>query len=34
MVVAQGEDGSSLPGWFVVEVIRDLPRLAEKRNGA
>jgi hypothetical protein len=34
MVVAQGEDGSSLPGWFVVEVIRDLPRLAEKRDGA
>jgi hypothetical protein len=36
MVVA--EDGSNgaaeaLPAWFMVEVVRDLPRLVEKRNG-
>jgi MoxR-like ATPase len=28
IAVARGEDGE-LPGWFLVEVIRDLPRLAE-----
>ncbi len=32
MVVAQGDDGTTLPGWFLVEIVRDLPRLAEKRN--
>lgn len=30
MVVATHEDGRSLPGWFMVEVARDLPRLAQK----
>jgi len=24
------EEGESLPDWFVVEIVRDLPRLAEK----
>lgn len=33
MTVANSDNGNSLPGWFVVEVIRDLPRLAEKQNG-
>lgn len=28
IAVARGDDGE-LPGWFLVEVIRDLPRLAE-----
>ncbi|AIE85504.1 ATPase associated with cellular activity [Fimbriimonas ginsengisoli Gsoil 348] len=32
MVVSEG-DGGALPGWFVVELIRDLPRLAAKRDG-
>ncbi|MGE5405357.1 MAG: AAA family ATPase [Candidatus Saccharibacteria bacterium] len=31
MVVANQGD-TSLPGWFMVEIIRDLPRLAEKRE--
>ena len=26
------EDGRELPDWFVVELFRDLPRLADKRN--
>ncbi len=33
MVVADNENGDSLPGWFVVEIIRDIPRLTEKRDG-
>jgi hypothetical protein len=30
------EDGSDarLPSWFMVEVVRDLPRLAAARDGA
>ncbi len=27
------EDGRELPDWFVVELFRDLPRLADKRSG-
>jgi hypothetical protein len=27
------EDGQSLPGWFVVEAVRDIPTLAKRRNG-
>ncbi len=34
MVVANHEGESALPGWFVVEIIRDLPRLAEKPNAS
>jgi hypothetical protein len=30
MVVARGDNGDGLPGWFLVEVIRDLPRLVER----
>ncbi len=28
------QDGEALPGWFMVEVVRDLPRLVEKKDGA
>jgi hypothetical protein len=31
MVVADSE-GEALPSWFMVEVVRDLPRLVEKKN--
>jgi len=31
IAVARGDDGE-LPGWFLVEVIRDLPRLAESKG--
>jgi MoxR-like ATPase len=34
MVVSKEGEGDSLPDWFVVEVVRDLPRLVEKRDGA
>ena len=30
MTVASGE-GESLPDWFMVEVVRDLPRLVQKK---
>jgi hypothetical protein len=33
MVVAEGDDGSMLPAWFTIELIRDLPRLVERENG-
>ena len=26
------EDGKSLPGWFVVEAVRDVPALAKRRG--
>jgi hypothetical protein len=32
MVVSEAE-GGALPSWFVVELVRDLPRLAAKRDG-
>ena len=31
MVVAE-EEGQSLPAWYMVEVVRDLPRLVERRG--
>jgi hypothetical protein len=31
MVVAD-DDNEALPGWFMVEVVRDLPRLAVKKQ--
>ena len=34
MVVSQEGEGDSLPDWFVVEIVRDLPRLVEKKDGA
>ena len=32
-VVGEDENGQMLPAWFLVEVARDLPRLAERRRG-
>lgn len=32
MVVAKGESGDALPSWFMVEIVRDLPRLVEKKQ--
>ncbi|RYG24050.1 MoxR family ATPase [bacterium] len=32
MVVGPADDGDVLPDWFLVEVARDLPRLAAKRG--
>lgn len=32
MVVAKHDDVDTLPEWFMVEVIRDLPRLVEKKG--
>lgn len=29
MAVSRTDDGSNLPDWFLVEVVRDLPRLAK-----
>jgi hypothetical protein len=26
------EDGDTLPDWFMAEIVRDLPRLAEKKG--
>jgi hypothetical protein len=34
MVVAQDEEGTALPGWFMVEIVRDLPRLVERKHVA
>lgn len=33
MVVAR-QDGQGLPDWLLLEIVRDLPRLVEKRDGA
>jgi MoxR-like ATPase len=33
MVVAGEGAGQPLPSWFLVEVVRDLPRLAARRDG-
>ena len=33
LAVARGE-GGELPAWFLVDVVRDLPRLVEKRDAA
>ena len=30
MVLADGDDGEQVPNWFLVEVVRDLPRLAAR----
>jgi hypothetical protein len=31
-LVVASEKGEQLPGWFMVEIVRDLPRLVEKRD--
>jgi hypothetical protein len=33
-IVVSEQKGETLPAWFMVEVIRDLPRLAAKREGS
>jgi MoxR-like ATPase len=33
MVVAEDEEGRKLPAWLMVEMVRDLPRLVERKNG-
>jgi hypothetical protein len=32
MVVARQDDGEGLPAWFMVEVVRDLPRLVDRKE--
>ena len=34
MVVAKQNGESCLPNWLMVEIVRDLPRLAESRDGS
>ena len=34
IVVAKQGEGDALPAWFLVEVVRDLPRLVAKSDGA
>jgi hypothetical protein len=31
-IVVASDEQDSLPDWFVVEIVRDLPRLVEKRD--
>lgn len=31
-IVVAEENGQTLPAWYMVEIIRDLPRLAERRD--
>lgn len=33
IVVAKQGEGDTLPGWFMVEIVRDLPRLVERHDG-
>lgn len=33
MVVSKQSGEESLPGWFMVDIVRDLPRLVEKKEG-
>lgn len=33
-MVVSTQEGESLPGWFMTEVVRDLPRLVEKKNAS
>ena len=32
MVVSPPEEAEPLPSWFLVEIVRDLPRLVEPRD--
>jgi hypothetical protein len=32
LAVAEEDEGGALPEWFIVEVVRDLLRLAEKKG--
>jgi len=33
LVVAEDDDGTALPDWFMIEIARDLPRLMAGRSG-
>lgn len=33
-MVVSGEGGKPLPDWFLVELVRELPALVKRRNGA
>jgi hypothetical protein len=32
LVVSDRDGGAELPGWFMIEIVRDLPRLAERAH--
>ncbi|RAU98947.1 AAA family ATPase [Paenibacillus sp. YN15] len=32
LAVSESESGESLPDWFLVEIVRDLPRLVQRRK--
>jgi hypothetical protein len=32
-MVVSNTDNHTLPGWFMIEVVRDLPRLVERQDG-
>lgn len=32
LVVSSSEKEKGLPDWFMTEIIRDLPRLAERKD--
>jgi len=32
MVVSEQNKGSTLPSWLMVEIVRDLPRLVQKKK--
>jgi hypothetical protein len=34
MVVAKSDMDTGLPGWLMIEIVRDLPRLADRSNGS
>jgi hypothetical protein len=34
LVVATPDDGEPLPGWLMVEIVRDLPRLVEAKRAS
>ncbi|MFI5344047.1 MAG: hypothetical protein ACHQUC_07495 [Chlamydiales bacterium] len=33
LVVTKDENGQTIPEWFLVEIVRDLPRLVGKKDG-
>ena len=33
LVIAEDDDGTALPDWYMIELARDLPRLMSKRDG-
>lgn len=33
LVIAKSDGDNGLPGWLMVEIVRDLPRLAERSDG-